>query len=180
MSASTRTSSGSLADWTARSIAQHKRISEAVLPLMQNLADDAADANASEPACRALRDTAAAVAIGIRQLFDREERMIYPMLRRLADQTMVRPCQAGVVQAWLRQIVRLQGDLVVQVNELQSLASQRISPTGPCEICHSLVAVVSRLGGEMIRLTESERDGMFRWAIDFENALTAGDRVHET
>src|SRR5688572_26760239 len=67
---------------------------------------------------------------------EREENVLFPMLQRLAEQTSISACRAGMIKSRVliaeRELARVRGVVV----RLKELAEAHLSPAGPCEICH--------------------------------------------
>jgi len=159
-----------LSAWIHQALDAHHAIT-AQLPRLEQLAGESADANQDEPECRALRETSAELSASISSLFDRESRMIFPMLRRLADQTSISPCRAGSVSAWVRQMIRMQTQIQEALNHLRELATAHLSPVGPCESCHNLLSQANLIANAFEKQAEFERKSLFDWAIIFEEEL---------
>jgi iron-sulfur cluster repair protein YtfE (RIC family) len=102
---------------------------------------------------------------------EREENVLFPMLQRLAEQTSISVCRAGMVQSRVmiaeRELARVRGAVV----RLAELAQAHLSPTGPCESCHELLGVLSPLMVDLREHTRKESEILFPWAIDRERAV---------
>ena len=103
---------------------------------------------------------------------EREEQVLFPMLQRLAEQSSISSCRAGMIRSRVmlaeRELARVRGVMV----RLRELAEARLSPDGPCETCHELLGVIRPLMADLWEHTRKESEILFPWAIARENALS--------
>src|SRR3954454_21945794 len=146
-------------EWIELSVAEHRRM-QAELPYLQELAGESAEANPQEPICCAVGEKATALVTSMQQLFEREEQTLFPMLRRLSAATMISPCRAGSVGAWIRQVKRLQDELIYELGQLRQLATLRLAPVGPCESCRTLIQWIDTFRPALLEHAGREQQGL--------------------
>jgi iron-sulfur cluster repair protein YtfE (RIC family) len=127
-------------------------------------------------------DADAAVLLDIRQLVEglracvesqlaTEQQILFPMLRRLRQQTFVSKCHAGMVRSRVsmveRDLARIRGVMI----RLRDLGNEILSPRGGCEACHELLRVVDDTLINLRGLSAKESDLLFAWAVERERAL---------
>ena len=102
-----------------------------------------------------------------------EERLVFPMLRRLQHQTQITKCRAGMIQSRVmvieREFARIRGIML----RLQDLAQEYASPNGPCELCHELLRAARDLLSHLVEHSHRELGILYPWAVARERELAA-------
>jgi len=100
-----------------------------------------------------------------------EEEVLFPMLLRLQEQTVISKCRAGMIRGRVmlaeRELARIRGVVL----RLRDLAEESLSPGGPCEACHELLHVVRALRADLSEHTRKESEILFPWAVERESEL---------
>lgn len=100
-----------------------------------------------------------------------EEEILFPMLARLQEQTVISKCRAGIIRARVvvaeRDLARIRGVVL----RLRDLAEEFMSPRGPCEACHELLSLVRALLADLREHTRKESEILFPWAVAREAEL---------
>jgi iron-sulfur cluster repair protein YtfE (RIC family) len=100
-----------------------------------------------------------------------ERNVVFPMLRRIRQQTLVSKCHAGMIRSRLaiveRDLARIRGVMI----RLRDLGAGIASPAGCCEACHELMRVAREAISNLQRLSEKQSDVLFAWAIARERSL---------
>jgi iron-sulfur cluster repair protein YtfE (RIC family) len=143
------------------------------LPALIDLIDDVVAGNRQLPEAASLSLKATELGEQLRWLFEREEENLFPALIKLETQFRISPCRAGMVGARVRCMMREQERVLEIVIEMQRLATQHLSPAGPCESCHNLLAMLSDLRLDLEQHLRLERERLFNWALAREAMLTA-------
>lgn len=154
-------------------VAIHHRTAAAGSARIEALAREMSDfAGADAATLLEIRQLAGGLAACVSAHLDREQRMIFPSLRRLESQSFISRCHAGMIRSQLamaeRELARIRG-VVIRLNEL---AREARSPAGPCESCHELVSVSSALIEDLREYTRKESQILFPWAIAREAELS--------
>jgi len=158
----------------AEIVATHHALLRRQVPHIETIAADIAryrGAGADEPVLLEIRQLAGGLAACVAQHLDREEQTLFPMLVKLEQQTEVTKCHAGMIRSRLmmaeRDAARIRGVLA----RLRELATEALSPAGPCEACHELLKVIDDVLGDLREHTRKECEVLFPWAVAREAAL---------
>jgi iron-sulfur cluster repair protein YtfE (RIC family) len=94
-----------------------------------------------------------------------EEEVLFPMILRLQQQTVISKCRAGMIRSRVllaeRDLARIRGVVL----RLRDLAEEYLSPRGPCEACHELLEVVRALLKDLREHTRKESEIVYPWAV---------------
>ena len=101
-----------------------------------------------------------------------EEEILFPMLVRLQEQTVISKCRNGIIRSRVMQSERDLARIRGVVLRLRDLAEEFISPHGPCEACHELLDLIRALLADLREHTRKESQVVFPWAIEREKALS--------
>lgn len=142
------------------------------LDALERLTTEAADANAAvAPELLELPELAGNFIACVSADLNRQEQVLLPMIARLQEQTVVSGCHAGMIRSRVtlaeREQARAQGVLV----RIRTLAHRYLSPSGPCEACHELLAHLEAIEQAMTRAHAASRQ-LFADAVKREAALT--------
>jgi iron-sulfur cluster repair protein YtfE (RIC family) len=100
-----------------------------------------------------------------------EDEVLFPMILRLQQQTVISKCRAGMIRSRIvlaeRDLARIRGVVL----RLRDLAEEFLSPRGPCEACHELLPVVRALLIDLREHTRKESEIVFPWAVAREAEL---------
>jgi iron-sulfur cluster repair protein YtfE (RIC family) len=155
----------------AERVNEHRQMLGARLTSLRALSADATAGNPQVPGLTAMDQKVAFFANDLRECFTREESMVFPALLRLQAQVRVSHCQAGAVKARLRLMTAEQNALATALAEISEIATRHLSPGGPCESCHELVAALESLQVDLNTHFGNEQDVLFHWAHRREEAL---------
>ena len=151
--------------------AQHAVLRQQVARVEDIARDIAAYQGADEPALLEIRQLVGGLRACVETQLDKEEQALFPMLRRLEQQTIVTKCHAGMIRSRImmaeRDLARIRGVMV----RLKELAHEHLSPGGPCEGCHELLKVIDQILTDLREHTRLECEVLFAWAIEREAAL---------
>ena len=153
-------------------VAVHHAYLRRQLPRIDAVAADIiAFGGADEPVLIEIRQLVGGLRACIEQQLDREEQQLFPMLQRLATQTHVTRCHAGMIKSRImmaeRDLARIRGVIM----RLCDLAAEHLSPAGSCEACHELLALTRAMLNDLREHTRKESELLFPWAIAREAAL---------
>ena len=153
-------------------VASHHAFLRARLPEVDRAAADIVAFGADEPLLVEVRQLVVGLRACIEQQLDREEQQLFPMLRRLEQQTHVSRCHAGMINSRImmaeRDLARIRGVIA----RLADLAVQHRSPdAGGCEACHDLLRIAGEIAADLREHTRKESDVLFPWAAAREAAL---------
>ena len=128
---------------------------------------------ADDPVLLEIRTLVGGLRACIDEQLDKEEHALFPMLRRLEQQTVVTRCHAGMIRSRIgmaeRDLARIRGVLA----RLRDLAQEHLSPAGPCEACHELIRLIDEVNRDLREHTRLECEIIFPWAVQREAALVA-------
>jgi len=168
------TAAAPMAALMADIVATHHALLRRQIPRIKAITADITRYGAAEgddPALLEIRQLAGGLAACVAQQLDREEQVLFPMLAKLEQQTEVSKCHAGMIRSRLmmaeRDAARIRGVLA----RLRELATENLSPAGPCEACHELLAVIDEVLGDLREHTAKECEMLFPWAVAREAAL---------
>lgn len=128
--------------------------------------DDATDGALAE-----IRQLVGGLRACVDSQLDREEQLLFPMLERLEQQTVVTKCHAGMIRSRLMMAERDQARIRGVIARLIDLANEHLSPTGPCEACHELLKILADLQSDLHEHTRKECGVLFVWAVEREKLL---------
>lgn len=153
-------------------VSTHHAFLRRQLPRIDAIAGDIlAYDGADEPALVEIRQLIGGFRACVEQQLDREEKVLFPMLRRLEEQTVVTKCHAGMIRSRIvmaeRDLARIRGVIA----RLRELTHEHLSPAGPCEACHELLAVVDEVLTDLREHTRKECEVLFPWAVAREEEL---------
>lgn len=157
--------------FVARRVTEHQQWLGDRLVRLREFAANAAAVNPSVAEMAELDQKVAFLVNDLRDCVAREESMVFPALARLREQTQVSRCHAGMVKARLRFMVAEQDALAASLAEAREIAHRHLSPAGPCETCHALVADLESLEVELTEHLRKEQDELFAWALAREESL---------
>jgi iron-sulfur cluster repair protein YtfE (RIC family) len=127
--------------------------------------------DASDPVLLEIRQLVEGLRACVEAQLSTERGIVFPMLRRLHQQTFVSRCHAGMIRSRLtiveRDHARIRGIMV----RLKDLAIEAMSPVGSCEACHELVKVVQQTIENLQKLSEKQYTVLFSWAVAREQLL---------
>ena len=159
--------------FVAQRTSEHQQWLGDRLSLLRELAADAAASNPQIAEMATMDQKVAFLCNDLRECFEREESMVFPSLVRLRQQTQVSRCHAGMVRARLRFMVAEQESVAASLAEAIQIARRHLSPAGPCEACHDLIAALESLDAELTAHRRREQDELFAWALDYEDQMIA-------
>ena len=153
----------------AEVVATHHALLRRIETIAADITRDRGDGD--EPALLEIRQLASGLAACVRQQLDREEQVLFPMLAKLEQQTEVTRCHAGMIRSRLmmaeRDAARIRGVLA----RLHELATEQLSPAGPCEACHELLGAINHVLADLREHTARECNVLFPWAVRREAEL---------
>jgi iron-sulfur cluster repair protein YtfE (RIC family) len=150
----------------------HSELLTRTLPRIGELADEAAAANPGLDELPLLRHRVRLLADELRRAFEREEHALFSMIRRLFETRILPPCHAGMVAARIRFTTPNHESILMMVDDVHRLAAAQISPSGPCEFCHSIVEALVALRSRLAEHFELEQNVLFKSAIEREAKLS--------
>jgi len=159
--------------FVAQRTSEHQQWLGDRLSRLRELAADAAASNSHIAEMATMDQKVAFLCNDLRECFEREESMVFPALVRLRQQTHISRCHAGMVRARLRFMVAEQEAVAALLAQATEIARRHLSPTGPCEACHDLIAALESLNAELTAHRRREQDELFAWALDREDQLIA-------
>jgi iron-sulfur cluster repair protein YtfE (RIC family) len=143
---------------------QIKRIGNLVIEML-------AYGDADDPVLLEIRQLVEGLHACVEAHISTEQNIVFPMLRRLRQQTFVSRCHAGMIRSRLmiieRDLARIRGIML----RLRDLAAEVISPRGGCEICHDLQGVIDETTTNLERLSDKQGGMLFPWAVAREQSL---------
>jgi regulator of cell morphogenesis and NO signaling len=163
-----------MADVIERVVSLHHTTLRAQAVRVEQISRDIhAFGGADDPVLLEIRTLVSGLRACIDEQLDKEERALFPMLRRLEQQSVVTRCHAGMIRSRIqmaeRDLARIRGVLV----RLRGLAREHLSPAGPCEACHELIRVIDEVVIDLREHARLECEVLFPWAIEREAALVA-------
>ena len=166
-----------MAALVAEIVATHHALLRREVPRIEQITHDLTSyeggggGGADDAVLMEIRQLASGLAACVAQQLDREEQVLFPMLVKLEQQTEVTKCHAGMIRSRLmmaeRDAARVRGVL----SRLRELATENLSPAGPCEACHALLAVIDEVLADLQEHTTKECDRLFPWAVRREAEL---------
>jgi regulator of cell morphogenesis and NO signaling len=172
VSIETQNQAFSAATLIADIVGNHHAHLRAQLPRIESVAADIVTyGDAGDPILAEIRQLVGGLRACVESQLDKEEKLLFPMLARLEEQTVVSKCHAGMIRSRLvmaeRDAARIRGVLA----RLRDLAMEHLSPAGGCEACHELIAVLDDLAADLKEHTRKECDVLFPWAVRREMEL---------
>ena len=150
----------------------HHAFLRSQLPLLQKLTTEAAEANAAvAPELTQLPELTANFVACVEAQLSREEGVLFPMIERLAEQTVVSPCHAGMIKSRISMAEREHARVHGVLTRMKDLAHRYLSPAGPCEACHELLDVLDAIERDLATHVSKERDQLYPQAVEREAAL---------
>ena len=159
-----------LENFLAACDADHQRFVDR-LARLRAVAEEVAAGNPSVSALAEMDRKAALLCNDLRECCGREQALIFPMLLRLAAQSSISRCNAGMIRARLRFLIAEQEAALAGLGEIVATARRHLSPDGPCEACHELLELALGFEAELAEHIRREQDELFAWAIERENQL---------
>jgi regulator of cell morphogenesis and NO signaling len=168
----TESSGTPMGDLIDQIVSTHHVVLRAQLLRIEQIAGDITGfEGASEPVLIEIRQLVGGLRACAESQLDKEERALFPTLKRLEHQTIVTKCHAGMINSRIsmaeRDLARVRG----VIHRLKELAHEHLSPTGPCEACHELLKVIDEVLLDLRKHTHKECEILFPWAIAREAAL---------
>lgn len=141
-------------------------------PLLQQLTTEAAEANAAvAPELAQLPELTANFVACVEAQLSREEGVLFPMIERLAEQTVVSPCHAGMIKSRISMAEREHARVHGVLTRMKDLTHRYLSPAGPCEACHELLGVLDAIERDLAAHVSKERGQLYPQAVEREAAL---------
>ena len=163
----------SINDLIKQIIGRHHAYLRTTFPRLEFLVNDAIENNPSLPDLAELRDLFATYRSETESQLSTEEEMLFPMIRRLTGMTRVTPCHAGMTASRIRLAVRQQAYVQSVLASMHDLAALHLSPNGPCEACHELLAAFDAVQTDTRKHTYLEQQLLYRQATALEAELAS-------
>lgn len=161
----------SFADLMARIITTHHAYLRQSFDRIEYLVNDAVESNPGLSDLAELREMFTAFRSQTECQLSMEEDMLFPMIERLTGLTHITACHAGMTTSRIRQSIRQQGYTQTVLASMQDLAALHLSPNGPCEACHELLAALDALQTDCRKHSYLEQQMLFPRAIKLETEL---------
>jgi iron-sulfur cluster repair protein YtfE (RIC family) len=151
--------------------AEHEQFLGGRLARLRELTCTAAEANARAADLADMDQKIACFCNDMPECCRREEQMVFGALLRLASQTHITACKAGMIAARLRFMVAEQRALLSLLDDAVKIVERNLSPAGPCESCHQLLAEANSFQAALVTHILREQQELFAWAIAREAEL---------
>ena len=149
----------------------HPRLREQVRRVEAIVREIVEHGEAGDPPLLDIRQLAQGLSACVDSQLNSEEQLLFPMLRRLQQQTQLSRCRAGMIESRIRvcerEFARVRGVLL----SLRGLARDYASPHGPCEACHELLRVIETVLCNLRDHAEMELGVLYPWAVAREREL---------
>ena len=172
---------GCCADWSSLTLCEllenvlqtHHAFLRRHLPELQNHVMDVADLHGLQrPALMKLLGDFLEFRSAVESNLSREEEVLFPMIRRLACQTMITKCHDGMVKSRIRMAKHAHDETVSQFRSLLDVVSANADLVSACELFRTMHTGFVDLEIDFREHTAKE-GVLFPKAIDTESCLSA-------
>lgn len=149
----------------------HERVRDQVRRLDRVSRNIRVDGDNDDPVAIEIRQLVQGLSACVESQLEKEEQVLFPMLRRLRYQTLITRCHAGRIRSLVsmaeRDLARIRGVMV----RLRDLALENLSFTPDCSWCSQLRAIAEEVLRDL-RDHDDRELRLFSWAMAREEALT--------
>ena len=160
-------------------IVQHKTLLGDRLSRLRDISIETAGGNPDNPELATMDQKVAYFCNDLRECCSREQNMVFPAILRLKGQTQISQCHAGMMKARLKFMTAEHEAVLAALAEISEIATNHLSPKGPCESCHEMLKALKAYGPLLRMHFAREQDELFVWALRREQELVAKNTAAE-